>query len=74
MNRPYTTDQLVRMQRLDAMKKAVDDYWSSTGVARARCRRNARHAIAEFRIFHMQPERASFEAAVARSKARKVAA
>lgn len=68
MTPPYTTAQLIRMQRLDTMLEAIGDFWASTGRERVRCRRFARLAISDFRQWHLIPERRAFEAAVARNK------
>ncbi len=59
---------MTRQQRLHDLLQAIADWRGARGSARLRARRNAMAQIGEFRRFHLEPERAAFEAAVAASK------
>jgi hypothetical protein len=63
----------LRAQCLDDMLAAIRDWAASTGRTRALWRRSARYEIARFRSWFLDPERAAFEAAVARQQARRAA-
>jgi hypothetical protein len=63
----------LRAQCLDDMLTAIQDWAASTGRTRTLWRRSARYEIARFRRWFLIPERAAFEAAVARRQRRAAA-
>ena len=52
------------------MLQAIADWQRADGADRLRARRNAMAQIAEFRLYHLIPERLAFEASVRASKQR----
>ncbi len=60
----------LRQQRLRDLLQAVADWQRADGPCRLRARRNAMAAIADWKRIYAEPERAAFEAAVAKSKQR----
>ena len=63
----------IRAYRLRDMLGAIEEFWRSEGTERDFWRTTALNRISEFRRLHLIPERAAFEAAVARSQVRRAA-
>jgi len=63
----------IRAYRLRDMLGAIAEWSHATGSERDFWRATALNRIAEFRRLHLVPERAAFEAAVARSQIRRAA-
>ena len=63
----------IRAYRLRDMLGAIEEWQHATGTERDFWRDTARRRIAEFRRLHLLPERAAFEATVARSQIRRAA-
>lgn len=61
-----------RAQRLNEMLEAVTEWRAATGESRDFWRWRAQAALADFKLYHLKPEAASFEAAVARSQGRRL--
>jgi hypothetical protein len=69
-------DQLlrdIRGYRLRDMLAAIAEWSHATGTERDFWRATGLNRIREFRRLHLNPERAAFEAAVARSQLRRAA-
>ena len=73
MTRPFILDQraILRSHRLSQMNAALDQWGTTTGSEHAWWREEARYRLREFRRLHLIPERAAFETAVSRNKARR---
>jgi hypothetical protein len=65
---------LLRAQALDELLNDLAEYAAASPAFRPYWRRLARHDIRRFRRDYLIPERAAFEAAVARQQARRIAA
>lgn len=65
---------MTRQQRLADTLCAIRSWHGATGPARLRARRDAVAAVAEFKRYHLAPERAAFEAAVASKQRGRIAA
>ena len=63
----------IRAYRLRDMLGAIAEWSHATGSERDFWRATALNRIAEFRRLHLLPERAAFEAAVARNQHRRAA-
>jgi hypothetical protein len=63
----------IRAYRLRDLVDAIAGWQRSEGTERDFWRSTALNRIAEFRRLHLAPERAAFEAAVARSQHRRAA-
>jgi hypothetical protein len=70
----YNVRDIVRAQTLNEMLASIAEYQTASPAFRPYWRRLALHDIARFRRDWLQPERAAFEAAVARQQARRIAA
>ena len=62
------TAAIIRDQRRRDLIAAIEEFWRASGSDRTYWRRDARHRLAEWRRLYRQPERAAFQAAVARSQ------
>ncbi|HXI75736.1 MAG TPA: hypothetical protein VNH21_01280 [Steroidobacteraceae bacterium] len=63
----------IRSYRLRDMLGAIEEWRHATGSERDFWRATGLNRIREFRRLHLVPERAAFEAAVARSQIRRAA-
>lgn len=59
---------IIRDQRRRDLLASIAEWERASGPDRVWWRRDARHRLAEWRRLHTQPERAAFQAAVARSR------
>jgi hypothetical protein len=64
---------LPRQQALDELLNDLAEYRAASPAFRPYWRKLARHDIARFRRDHLDPERAAFEAVVARQQRRAAA-
>ena len=62
--------RILRAARLRDLLAAVEEWRRASGPDRVWWRRDARHRLAEWRRLYQRPERAAFQAAVARNKRR----
>jgi hypothetical protein len=69
---PNVTGTL-RQQALDELLASIAEYRAASPAFRAFWRKLAMHDIRRFRRDHLDPERAAFEAAVARQQSRRAA-
>ncbi len=61
---------MTRQQRLRDLLSAIETWRHESGRDRLRARRNAMAMLAEFKAYHLIPERLAFEASVRANKQR----
>ena len=68
VSNPFPVAHVLRDQRRRDLLAAIEEWRRASGPERVWWRGNALHRLAEWRTLYQRPERAAFQAAVARSQ------